>query len=197
MDKQIDYQFFHWGPFLYKTTLTDNELKKINSLCKKNKKEDYRRHLAGLIKNEYKIDEKKFFPIILPYLKSYIQAAMQHYGLNNAGKIILESVWVNYMTKFESNPIHSHTGDLSFVLFTKTPDTLKKEIENTISNETKPGAINFINSLGSAKNYISAHTFTPEVKDLFIFPAHLNHMVNSFQSEGERVSVSGNIKIEE
>ena len=35
----------------------------------------------------------------------------------------------------------------------------------------------------------------PEVGDFFIFPSSLNHSVNNFQSEGERVSVSGNLKV--
>jgi hypothetical protein len=196
MDKQIEYSFYHWGPFLYKTTLTDDELKNINMLCKKDEKKDCRDTLAGLIRHEYKIDEKKLFEILLPYLKSYLQAALNHYGLPNSGKLNLVSAWVNYMTKFESNPIHDHDGDLSFVIFTEVPDNLIKEINETVSNNSKPGAICFINDANTKKNFITAHNFTPEIKDLFIFPAALSHCVNSFKSEGERISVSGNVVIE-
>ena len=59
-DRLINYNFFHWGPFLYKTSLIKEELKKINSLCSK-KNNDYRKNLAGIIKHEHVIDSKKFF----------------------------------------------------------------------------------------------------------------------------------------
>ena len=35
----------------------------------------------------------------------------------------------------------------------------------------------------------------PEVGDLVMFPAWLRHYVNDFKSEGERISVSGNITL--
>ena len=31
-DKTINYNYFHWGPFLYKTTLTTNELNQIEKI---------------------------------------------------------------------------------------------------------------------------------------------------------------------
>ena len=194
MDKRIQYQFFHWGPFLYKTKLIPEEIKKIKAFCKKDKKKDYRPRLAGLIKHEHQIDCKKLFPIIFPYLDSYSQAYINYAAKAMGTKIELVSSWVNYMTKFESNPLHTHDDDLSFVIYTGVPKNLKKEVENTKSN-TQPGAINFIHSLESNKYVINQHTFVPEVGDFFIFPATMNHCVNHFQSEGERVSVSGNIKV--
>ena len=192
--KQINYNFFHWGPFLYKTKLTEEEIQQLKSLCVKNKKHDYRKWLVGFIKHEYRINRKKVFPIILPYVRSYLQAALQHYDIRFGNKITLKSVWVNYMTKFESNPLHHHDQDLSFVLFTKIPELLEKEIEQTIGDE-KPGTINFVSNLYSNKNQLNRHVFTPEVGDFFIFPSSLSHYVNSFQCEGERISISGNFSI--
>jgi hypothetical protein len=194
INKRIEYQFYHWGPFLYKTKLLPEEIKKIKTLCKKNKKKDYRSQLAGLIKHEYQIDSKKLFPIIFPYLNSYSQAYIDYASKLMGTKIELTTSWVNYMTKFESNPLHSHNEDLSFVIYTDVPKKLKQEVKNTVGN-IQPGAINFIHALENKKNTINKHTFMPEVGDFFIFPASLNHSVNHFQSEGERVSVSGNLKI--
>ena len=42
---------------------------------------------------------------------------------------------------------------------------------------------------------VNSHIFIPEVSDFFIFPACLNHGVNHYQSNGERISVSGNLRI--
>jgi|TARA_R100000149_G_scaffold31148_1_gene11960 hypothetical protein len=195
MDKRIDYNFFHWGPFLYKATLTKEEIKKISSLCSKNN-EDYRKQLAGIIKHEHKIDPIALFPTIAPYFQSYLQAYYQHYGTdkNYGNKIELVSSWVNYMTKGESNPLHRHDSDISFVLFTQIPKGLLKEFESHVGN-TKPGNINFIYSLNDGKFLLNEHSFFPVVGDLFVFPACLAHYVNPFKCEGERISVSGNIKV--
>ena len=195
MNKTIHYNFFHWGPFLYKTKLTDEEIKQIKSLCKKNKNKDYRKHLAGLLKKEYSISNKKLFPIIFNYLDSYIQGSYEHYKIIPGKKITLKKAWVNYMTKFESNPLHKHTDDLSFVIYLNIPEKLKKESEDTISSGAKPGEILFLNKLEEDNLSINRISFFPEVGDFFIFPATLNHLVNSFQCEGERVSISGNLKV--
>ena len=195
MGKTINYEFFHWGPFLYKTKIEDEELEKIKLLCKKDKTKDYRKTLAGLIKNEYGIEKEKLFPIIAPYIESYLKAAFEHYGFTHGKSISLEYSWVNYMTKFESNPIHTHFSDLSFVIFTEIPENLKKEIEQTVTNDEYPGALNFLHTLPRGNYEMSKYQFKPEKNDFFIFPATLHHYVNHFQSEGERVSVSGNLKI--
>jgi len=194
MNKQINYRFFHWGPFLYKTKIEDEELKKIKLLCKKDKTKDYRVNLAGLIKNEYEINEKKLFPIIAPYVRSYLQAAYEHYGFKYGKSIVLESSWVNFMTKYESNPIHIHDGDLSFVLFLKIPKKLNEEIKE---NKAKaiPGSLCFVHKLEKNIFSIGSHEFSPEKGDFFIFPPTLHHYVCSFKSEGERISISGNFKI--
>jgi len=195
MDRRIEYQFYHWGPFLYSTSLQPIELIKIKNLCSKNKKKDYRKNLAGLIKHEYEIDPKKILPIILPYINSYLQGYLEYAAKPMGTKIKLISSWVNYMTKFESNPLHSHDDDLSFVIYTDVPKNLKQEVEDNIGN-AKPGEINFVHALGSKKNTINQHSFMPKIGDFFIFPAFLHHNVNHFQSEGERVSISGNLKID-
>ena len=71
---------------------------------------------------------------------------------------------------------------------------LEQEFKDTVGN-TKPGAINFMYTLGTGKHQINQHIFLPQIGDFFIFPASLHHSVNTFQSKGERVSVSGNLKI--
>jgi hypothetical protein len=193
MNKTINYNYFHWGPFLYKTSLEKEEVEKIKNLCSKESK-DYRDNLAGLIKHEHVINVEKMFPFILPYVQSYIQAYSTYSNKPMGNKIELKAAWVNYMTKFESNPLHTHDDDLSFVIYTEIPEELKQEVNDTVGN-TQPGAINFMYTLGTDKYYVNQHTFIPKVGDLFIFPASLHHSVYHFQSEGERVSVSGNLKI--
>lgn len=193
MDKTINFEFFHWGPFLYKTILTKEEVDQVKKLCSK-KNEDYRKSLAGLLKHEHKIDPKKLFPVIAPYLKSYIKAYFDYRGNSMGSKLELKTAWVNYMTKFESNPLHTHDDNLSFVIFLQIPKNLLKEYNDHPGN-TKPGCLNFVYHLHDKKQFLNEHTFFPKVGELFIFPAGLHHYVNHFQSDGERISVSGNIKV--
>ncbi len=192
-EKIINYNFFHWGPFLYKTKINKNELNKIKKICSK-KSENCRDSLAGLIKHEHIVDVKKMFPIIFPYLQSYSRAYKDHYNQVIGNKIELVSSWVNYMTKGECNPLHSHEKDLSFIIYTHVPKELEKEIKDSIG-KTDPGVINFIYSLNKDKHTINTHRFLPEIGDFFIFPSSLHHYVNPFTCKGERISISGNIKI--
>jgi len=193
-DNVINYKFFNWGPFLYQSSLTKEEIKKVKLLCKKDEKKDYRKNLAGLLKQEYSIDKDKLFPILSAYFNSYVKASIEHYQIKvDAKELILESAWVNYMSKFEINPLHVHTEDLSFVLFLKVPKNLMEEVNKTVSHNSRPGSVNFINELKNNNFHIIEHSFMPTVGDLFIFPSTLHHYVNSFKSNGERVSVSGNL----
>tara|TARA_R100001015_G_C4634382_1_gene200787 strand:- start:3495 stop:4109 length:615 start_codon:yes stop_codon:yes gene_type:complete len=191
-NKKINYKFFYWGPFLYKTTLNEEEIQKIKNLCNK-KGEDVRAKLAGLMNQEYKLNRKKIFKIIAPYLQSYLQAYVEHYGKFVSPKIELTSAWVNYMTKYESNPLHHHEEDLSFVLFLNVPEKLEEEYK-TRKSTSKPGVINFMNKLQEDDMYLNSHSFFPRVGDFYIFPANLPHYVNGFSCDGERISVSGNVK---
>ncbi len=192
-DRTINYNYFHWGPFLFKTVITKEEIDQIKDLCSKEGK-DYRKNLAGIIRHEHEVNRKKLFPFLAPYVESYLKAYVNYSGQSLGNQIELITSWVNYMTKFESNPIHTHDDDLSFVLFLKVPKNLKEEYNKHIGN-TKPGCINFLYNLHESEETITRHSFFPEVGELYIFPASLHHFVTHFQSEGERVSVSGNFKI--
>jgi len=67
----IDYYHPFFGPFLMQTKLTDKELAAVKKLCVKSKKRDFRKKLAGVIKEEFYIDKNKFEKIIQEYLHCY------------------------------------------------------------------------------------------------------------------------------
>jgi len=195
MNTTINYNYYNWGPFLYHASLQPKELISIKNLCKKNKEKDHRQHLAGLINHEYRINPEKVFEIISPYIKSYADGFRDYHGKELSSNINIVGAWVNYMTKFESNPIHKHSGDLSFVIYTQVPEELKKEINDRKSITSCPGTINFMYKLMHCHLSISQRNILPKVGDILIFPASLNHGVNHFESDGERISVSGNLEI--
>ena len=99
------------------------------------------------------------------------------------------------MKKGEFNPIHHHTGDISFVIYTEVPNELIIENKNFKGIGSGPGTINFLHGEMS-KSYKTEYNMLPSTGDMFIFPASLRHYVPPFKSECVRSSVSGNFKFE-
>lgn len=189
----ISYNFYYWGPFLYKTKIDKIILKEIKKLC--NKKIDTRRTLAGHLKEEYKVDKIKFFNILHVYFNHYVMEAKKFYGnVNMNFNLEIISSWVNYMKQNEYNPVHIHNGDLSCVLYLQIPEKLKKEKNEHVANSAPPGSICFLYGECRSLN-INYQYFFPEEGDFFIFPANLNHMVIPYKSKCERISLSANLNL--
>jgi len=198
MNRRIEYTFFHWGPFVCLYKLTPEEIKKFKSL---ESGKDYRNNLAGHIQDEKTLNKDKVFELIVPYLNSYVQGYFEFRGAPLTTGYELLTTWINRQKKHEFNPPHIHGGHLSFVIYTEIPDGLDKECKENIADSAGPGSITFdFNLLGSnmEKLFLQTHSHLPKVGDMFIFPAGLPHWVYPFnKTEGERVSISGNIKLKD
>ena len=200
----IHYRYYHWGPYLASYQLAEKEIKTIENLFVKDRKKNYQSRLAGHIKHEYGLDPKKVFKVMAPYFNSYCQGYQKFTGTKLCDKFKMESAWVNYMRKHEFNPPHYHDVDLSFVLYTQVPEELIKENRNHVSSKCYkgeitgmgPGGISFWTTYITNRNHIQTRSFFPLRGEVFIFPASLIHWVYPFQqADGERISVSGNVRI--
>ena len=107
-----------------------------------------------------------------------------------------ESFWVNFQKKHEFNPVHSHAGKLSFVIWVKVPYTYEDECNSVaakgVNEEPVAGCFEFLytNILGQIERF----TYPPTENILLIFPANLHHLVYPFYtSDEERISISGNL----
>ena len=178
-DPEIQYSYFHWGPFLFHCQVTQEECNMIMEEGKKCRKKsnDYREKLAGHLSEEYKLDNAE--------------------GIIGEGSMkpnfTLTALWINYMKAHEFNPPHDHGSDLSFVLYPHVPEEITKENKEFKGTMRGPGGISWIYGQGGNRQCISVVHRLPETRDLFIFPAALPHWVFPFKSPVERVSVSGNI----
>ena len=188
-----DYNFYYWGPLLFKIKVQQEDLKKCADLCSK-QSSLVNDTLAGAIKHEHYVSPNAFIKIIDPYLNAFAQAYYNWYGKTITQTSILMT-WVNFMRAGEFNPPHTHPGcDLSSVLFIKIPEALKEEHKKFTGTGSGPGALSF--TYGEFQPHmISTRFFFPEEGDLFIFPATLTHFVAPFMSEGERISMSANFKL--
>ena len=188
-----DYNFYYWGPLLFKIKMQQEDLKKCADLCSK-QSSLVSDTLAGAIKHEHYVSSNAFVRIIDPYLQAFGEAYQNWYGKPITQTSILMS-WVNFMRAGEFNPPHTHPGcDLSSVLFIKIPEALKEENKKFTGTGTGPGSLSF--TYGEFQPHaISTRYFFPEEGDFFIFPATLTHFVAPFISEGERISMSANFKV--
>jgi hypothetical protein len=149
--------------------------------------------LVGQVKGQFEIsiDTLKERDI----LSTFLDNALQYFEICDLLKppsglrecnVNMEQCWVNSMYKHDYQPPHVHNLDLSAIIILKLPDELKKP----------EGDITFINSslrpVQEGEN--GCYLIFPEVKDFYLFPARLFHTVNSFSCEGERRTISFNIK---
>ena len=198
---EITYKFPYWGPLVLEVEMEDELISLLleNGKESREKNLDHSKKLAGVIDNQYYYEDFKewFCPIFDPYINAYIKTVSDYKPncfKNPPVGWEVDSLWINYQKPLEYNPPHFHDEDLSFVIFLQVPEEIVKENERTKGERRNggPGMICF--DIGPNMPFsISSVGMMPKVKQTFIFPAWLTHYVNSFKSDVERISVSGNI----
>jgi hypothetical protein len=195
----MNSKFYYFGPLLYHTKLNDTEVNNLKSLCIKDGKNSMRHRLAGHISEEYAIDSDLFKINIKNYLIDFKNCYNNFYNDNSNKKINLSDAWVNYMKPGEYNPAHIHSADFSGVVYLNFPIELQNEIKEHQQNNIQslpPGGIHFLYSCPQ-EYFITQNIFVPNIGEMFIFPSKLMHMVPTFKSKVERISIAFNIKFYE
>ncbi len=110
----------------------------------------------------------------------------------------LRNCWVNFMKKYEFNPVHNHSGLYSFNIFVKIPYDLKEEFDSPrTQNQTQrfPSCFAFYtgNGLGEfVPHVIEADKDWEQV--IIMFPSVAQHCVYPFYtSDDYRINVAGNL----
>ena len=197
---EIKYNFYHWGPFLFRSTM-DKKLCEL--MLEEGRKirgksdELYTSKLAGHLDEQYKLNRNTIMPKLSVFLEGYcIGYNKWRGGGGMQPKAKLLSLWINYMKAGDFNPPHSHGADLSFVAFPDVPKEIEEECAAFKGTMRGPGGISWIYGEGD-KTCISVVHQLPQTGDLYIFPAALKHWVFPFKSPVTRVSVSGNIMFDQ
>jgi len=183
---------------------------------KLNKEEDdWNPRLAGQHKFGRSYHYKKDFcykaeKYLIEYVKRFFKGLQRQYGEqydghsrllqipNNQfnktdnGVLRLDSLWINFSQKLDTNIPHTHSGELSFVIYCKVPE--KIFTEQTDSNTKRAGEIIF--QYGELITPLTGAEYPVKPSDnlIFIFPAKLRHFVPPYYVDEERISVSGNFK---
>ena len=172
------------------------------------KPEDMKPDLAGNINSSIRLDERsplleEFTGKIIPL---FIESHIGSYGppwretLKEGEHLRLETLWANSQKKHEFNPPHDHTGIFSFVIWLQIPTSFTEQRKLPIAAQSNSSelisnfAFSYTNTLGSVSTY--AYNMEKESEGYMVmFPSQIIHQVFPFyESNGERISISGNIE---
>ena len=189
----------NWGPYLMKTKVPDYIINKLKTEGKK-AKQSYNHALAGHLNHQFLYPQniqEWFYDEIHPIIQAYRNGHCRFHGIEELSvHLKAEDLWVNYMKAGDFNPIHTHSGDYSFVIFLDVPKELKKEQDKFKGTSGKPGTLMFQYTQQARPQWATTGTsILPETGDMFMFPALLHHWVAPFKSKVTRISVSGNLRV--
>jgi hypothetical protein len=180
-------------PELVKEELQEN----IKKTLKNKEKVDFRPRLAGNIKEEIGLPiTPKLKYLVENMAKEYFNIFGTQHCFYEDEDFKLKDLWLNLQKKHEFNPVHTHSGIFSFVIWVKVPYNLQEELE-VFNHSQSPSASLFSFVYGDC--YGTTHTEIIPVDtsyewSMVFFPAKLSHAVNPFYtSDDTRMSVSGNI----
>ncbi len=209
-----------FGPPIFQTHIHDRFKEELLTEGRKltKKDDDWSFQLAGNLKYgrsyHYKDDMvEKAEKYLLQYIKRFTDTYVEQLGHNQRalnriqelysirkgpkeweeGKLILDSLWVNFSKKHDFNPIHIHTGSISFVIFLQVPPEIF-EVQAD-SNAQKAGELHFQYGETNSPFTGTEYPIRPYEGLMLMFPATLQHHVPSYWVDAERISVSGNFSL--
>ena len=199
----MDIEPFYFKNLAYvKSKVSSSTLEELKQeanfiLENSNQFKKYNKELAGNLEKEYSTHKSQ--EILKPYLISLANefhknlAENEHYPHWD-----IKSSWINFQKKYEHNPLHNHTGVLSFVLWVQIPYNLKDELShpNCINSNTPSNSLFefvFTDFMGRiVQNRIEVDKSWEGT--MIMFPSSLKHMVSPFYTSDEyRISISGNL----
>lgn len=183
----------------YSGRLPNDTLNEVKDLCETYHNtpnlKSYNDHLAGFIGDEYLLtDEIK--NLVMPHIYEGATALFEQPLM----KWKLESGWINYQKKYEINPLHNHSGLLSFVMWINIPYNLDEELNLPYVKDStvKKSATAFTFVYSDIHGTLCQQPFRIDKRGegkFVIFHSKLNHMVYPFYtSDGYRISIAGNIE---
>ena len=222
-DEEIGYWFPFWGPFLLCSKVHPDLVKFLLDKSKKNRSktletEEENPSWGSLVRRygfEFKNPSDWFNPKFSKYVTLYLEAAKKYQpsafrhiiGRNpkldvddsEDCKIIwsLDKLWVNFQNKTEYFPVHTHGGDLQFCITLQVPSEVHNEylkVANPVTSQG-PGTTQWDYGEERLPFCIAQFTKQTERGDLMMWPSWVTHYVHAFQSEGNRVTLCGEITL--
>ena len=199
MNRTVEYSNIPFGPYVMRTKIPEDMRKRLLTDGKKQLK-SYHKKLAGHLDSQLKYNDETtgwFYQQSSPIWQAYREGWSNWTGHpNEPVELNAHDLWVNFMKPGDFNPVHTHGGDYSFVIFLDVPKKLIEEQDAFEGTSSKPGSLMFeFTQQAKPKWAMTGQAFRPSTGDMVIFPALLQHWVLPFKSKCTRVSVSGNLEI--
>jgi len=199
VNRTIEYGNIPFGPYVMRTKVPEDIRKRLLKDAKK-QLASYHKKLAGHLHTQLRYDEdttKWFYQQSTPIWQAYREGWSKWAGLQNYGcELNAHDLWVNFMKPGDFNPVHTHGGDYSFVIFLDVPKILEKEANEFEGTSSPPGCIMFeFTQQAKPKWALTGQSYRVKTGDMIIFPALLQHWVVPFKSKCTRISVSGNLEV--
>jgi len=188
----IDF-FSPFGPMIAKTQMPQSLMDRIN-------------HYADQVVSPTEGTES-MFPENLVF--SGERDSLAHFTANLIGrylgsvestivdKVKFETFWIVSQYAGTPSPVHFHSGDISGVLYLKTPQIENEAHEESLTyiSGRQAGYINFMTG-GKQRLAKTLISFKPQVGDFYVFPGWLLHGAEPFRGTGERRSMAFNAYIQ-
>ena len=164
------------------------------------KKEDHADQLAGKIYEgeQIAVPRKGFMKMfidtgIIAACEGYVKAStiLDGRGIKmwKDFDLTFQKAWVVSQYAGDYNPVHTHSGTLSGIIYIKVPEQINKDSEPdgwlTFHNNREYDAMTL--RFGMTNNKM------PERGHMYVFPAWLGHSVMPFRGPGERRSMAFNV----
>tara|TARA_B100000212_G_scaffold190931_1_gene143926 strand:- start:62 stop:871 length:810 start_codon:yes stop_codon:yes gene_type:complete len=213
---------FPFGPPIYLDKCPDNIISELDALIEQlGGKIEYDASglLAGRIKKQTSLTENVTSTIqenIIYHCNRYFNHVRQAPSSEMPGyeqlTMQITAIWSNIQEAREYNPPHAHSGDFSFVIYTRN-DLENMSLDEIQNNEYDQAHHNNQNATGMLQNQPLAGLIelqygepawfnwtqfrhVPSRGDIIIFPSWMRHTVYAHYEENKvRISVAGNVNI--
>ena len=211
MTGQIDWEHFYLPNIpIYQAKLPQEVMDVLWGYVDKAKR-NVNHLLAGNISQSLELEDERswfFRSIVGPIADRYISGLeqggirwIQNASARKEDKITMNRFWVNFQNKHEFNPVHDHSGLVSFVIWMKIPTHWKDQhalpfVANANNKCASDFHFHYSDMLGNHQGF---QVKMAEYQEgwIMVFPAKLRHQVYPFyESDEQRVSISGNISWE-
>ena len=201
MTGQIDWEHFYLPNIpIYQAKLPQEVMDVLWGYVDKAKR-NVNHLLAGNISQSLELEDERswfFRSIVGPIADRYINGLeqggikwIQNASARKEDKITMNRFWVNFQNKHEFNPVHDHSGLVSFVIWMKIPTDYREQ--HKLFGETNGShASDFGFVYGEEVTYYQLDSKMEGT--ILFFPSDMKHVVYPFYNcEKERISISGNI----
>jgi|DEB0MinimDraft_4_1074332.scaffolds.fasta_scaffold97997_2 hypothetical protein len=194
---------------VYSERIPKNIFENIKSLVN-TASEDHNNELVGQIEKELKINLNQHKDISEYLLKIVTKTNLfQEYMVDlmkqnnkNFLNLKLVSSWINFQKENEFNPLHTHDGIFSYIIFIKIPysyEEQKKLFPKTRPTDIRCGTTCFLTANRSARGGIVENFLPLDFSyegTIYFFKADKFHLVYPFyNTKEERITMSGNIDL--